>query len=926
MLTVKAMTGGETYAAHHLSNNDYYSVGETITGQWMGRGAELLGLQGDVTMKDFDAIRLARDPATGEFLRQRHSADKFAKDGEQIATARNLYDFTVSAPKDLSIAAMEDPRLIEAHKAGVSEMAAEMERLAGVGVRKNGAKETAVTSNLVIARYEHDSSRELDPQLHTHLVAGNLTWHAAEREWKALNAIQIYAQREYLTEVYRNAAARVVMSLGYQIEDRLEHGKDNGFGIVGIKEETREKFSQRSAQRDAAIAKFLDENGRLPSNNEIARLVRDTRPEKLTEITTAEVKAGQRARLSLEEAQRLQDLRQAATERGSIREPAAAAPSVAYASEHIFERVSVAKDYELKTEALRHGRGRVELPEVKAEMLAQAAMGALLTARGEVATQETLQRERAMVSAINEGVGKYQPLGKGQEFVPAQRRLSAEQKAAVLQALASRDLAFNISGAAGVGKTFALKELDRGLTEARVSMTAVAPSARAVQVLQNDGLPNAMTIARLLADPNQQAQLRGQVLLVDEAGMVSSKDMSELLKLAKDQNARLVFSGDTAQIKSVSEGDALRILERESNLQTVSLRQINRQKNAEYKAAMETLRVKPAEGYEQLEKMGVIREVDWRLVGKETARAWREAAAVPNMKGEERSVLVVTRTHDQIASITHAIRADRKAHGEIGEGREFEKHRALDWTEAQKKQMRRYQQGQVLTFHKAVKGVAKNESLEVISAERDGVRARKANGQDVTLTGKQAGAYGVFERENLEISAGDRLLLQANWKEKGKNGFQATNGELVTVASVDGDAIRLQDGRQLPAAYKQFTSGYAVTAHVGQGDTADFVIAAPDGMRRDLAYVTLTRGREGLTVVTSDAIALQESIGVSGDRQSASELARRAPWVANVSPRAIGVEDHQLYQQFEQQRSAHQQRPQITQEMTHDVSHIGISY
>ena len=110
--------------------------------------------------------------------------------------------------------------------------------------------------------------------------------------------------------------------------------------------------------------------------------------------------------------------------------------------------------------------------------------------------------------------------------------------------------------------------------------------------------------------------------------------------MATRPRSRAVEAGD----------DALRILERESNLQTVSLRQISRQKDAEYRAAMETLRVKPAEGYERLEKMGVIREVDWRLVGKETARAWREAAAVPNMKGEERSVLVVTRTHDQIAS------------------------------------------------------------------------------------------------------------------------------------------------------------------------------------------------------------------------------------------------------------------------------------
>ena len=116
------MTGGETYAAHHLSNNDYYSVGESITGQWMGRGAELLGLEGAVTMEQFDAIRQGVDPSTGEFLRQRQSADRSTEreiNGRTVietAHARNLYDFTISAPKALSVQALEDPRLIEAHK------------------------------------------------------------------------------------------------------------------------------------------------------------------------------------------------------------------------------------------------------------------------------------------------------------------------------------------------------------------------------------------------------------------------------------------------------------------------------------------------------------------------------------------------------------------------------------------------------------------------------------------------------------------------------------------------------------------------------------------------------------------------------------------------------------------------------------------
>lgn len=444
------------------------------------------------------------------------------------------------------------------------------------------------------------------------MVAGNLTYDGVEGKWKALQASEIYAQREYLTEVYRNALAREVISLGYQIEGRFEHGKDRGFGIVGIQQTTLEKYSQRSAQRDQAISEFLTQNGRLPSNNEIARLVRDTRPEKLTEISTAEVKAAQLIRMSAEEAQILKDLRRLASERGSASEQATATPSLVHAREHLFERVSVVKDYELQTEALRHGRGRVGLPELKAALLAEIATGSMLSARGEVATKQSLERERQMVATINEGVDKYQPLGRARDFAVSDR-LRPEQKTAVLAVLDSRDLAVNLRGAAGTGKAVTLQELHRGLNEARRSVVAVAPTASAVEELQKVGFAQAKTVSRLLADPRQQHELAGQVLIVDEAGMVASKDMAELIGLAKAKGARIVYSGDTAQIKSVSEGDALRVLERESNLKSVSLLVVQRQTNAEYKAAVEALRNHPAEGFSKLEAMGAITEVDWRL-------------------------------------------------------------------------------------------------------------------------------------------------------------------------------------------------------------------------------------------------------------------------------------------------------------------------
>ena len=114
-----------------------------------------------------------------------------------------------------------------------------------------------------------------------------------------------------------------------------------GFGIKGISEELREKYSVRSAQRDAAIAEFVRLNGRQPSDNEVAILVRDSRNEKLTEITAPEVKARQYARMSAEEKATLKELHETALERGSVHQYAPAAASLGFAAEHTFERVSV---------------------------------------------------------------------------------------------------------------------------------------------------------------------------------------------------------------------------------------------------------------------------------------------------------------------------------------------------------------------------------------------------------------------------------------------------------------------------------------------------------------------------------------------------------------------------------------------------------
>ena len=124
------------------------------------------------------------------------------------------------------------------------------------------------------------------------------------------------------------------------------------------------------------------------------------------------------ARLTPEESLTLEQIREAVRERSQTQrlEPESAVPSLDYAKQHVFERVSVALDHELLTEALRHGRGRIDLADLKGEFSLEESNGRILQAGKEVATRESLDRERDMIERINRGIGQFERLGGQHEF------------------------------------------------------------------------------------------------------------------------------------------------------------------------------------------------------------------------------------------------------------------------------------------------------------------------------------------------------------------------------------------------------------------------------------------------------------------------------------------------------------------------------
>ena len=172
MLTMKAqysLRNAESYFREHLGVGDYYMKGQTVSGQWIGEGARELGLSGVTTEKDFLNLCQNIHPQTEEQLTPRLNSKRVSvdKDGNvhESANRRVFYDFTLSPPKSVSIAALvgNDQRIIEAHDEAVQVAMRELQIYAATRVRKQNQYAHRVTGNVVGAVFRHDTSTSVRP-------------------------------------------------------------------------------------------------------------------------------------------------------------------------------------------------------------------------------------------------------------------------------------------------------------------------------------------------------------------------------------------------------------------------------------------------------------------------------------------------------------------------------------------------------------------------------------------------------------------------------------------------------------------------------------------------------------------------------------------------------------------------------------------
>jgi len=879
--SVSALTSS-AQASSYYEADDYYAEGGLSPSQWQGQGAEALGLSGDVDREQFRALLEGRIG------------------GQQLGTFRDGqlehrpgWDVTLSAPKSVSIMAevAGDRRLIEAHGQAVQTAMAHVERhMAATRIRDGGTVARKATGNLVIASFQHGTSRAQDPQLHTHNVIMNAT-QGEDGGWRSLEPRALYQLQKQIGAIYRQELALKVRELGYEInagKECLFEIRDVPAGVIGA-------FSTRSAEIEAALVeRGTSRDAASALEKQIAAL--DTREAKVAadqaglvahwRETAAKAGFGAEVRsMILREAQsRAVDPAHRATM--AFEGENGAARAVAHAADNLGERQSLFSAAALRLEAGRIGLGRIGYDRIGAAIDTATQKGDLLERiyidrRGAefagFTTRQNVETETRMLRIETDGREALPPIasplaaakavaGAAAQAERAGHSWNPDQRAATQQLLTSRNRITAVQGYAGTAKTTTvLATFAREAGARGVAVTALAPTASAAMILGSALGTRGDTVARHLLSPMRGDPARPSLWIVDEASLLSARDTARLFELAAKHDARIVLVGDVKQLGSVEAGAAFAQLQG-AGMETARLAEIVRQTNlAAKEAVLASIEGDARKALAALDRGGgqVIESAE--RIDRFAAIAERYAALDRTGRA---STIIIEPSREGRDVLTADIRAALGRSGALtGSAVAVESLANKGLTRAEAREPLSYDKGDVVRFTRdyADKGVTRGEAyrVESIDPAKAAIVLKAEDGREVDWRLRQwgTGHSQAFLAQPIDLRAGDTIRFTRNDRETGR-----VNGARAQVLAVDREArtATVQTGRgkaetlQLDSARdRHIAHAYVDTAFAAQGRTADHVIIHADSRATNLVdqksfYVGISRARTSATIYTND--------------------------------------------------------------------------
>ncbi len=536
----------------------YYLGSGEKPGTWVGRGCADLNLSGEVTPDALAAVLGGADPAGGGSL----VTGKAAADGRLGG-----FDLTFSAPKGVSLlAALSKDKVAAgvrgAHDAAVLEALDYLQDHATWARRGHDGLRTEPTSGMVAAAFRHRTSRADDPQLHTHVVVANVV-HGDDGRWSAIWGKPIYAQSRTAGFVYQAALrANLSQSLGLQWSP-VSKGLSEPAGFSAA------QLSAFSSRRRQVVAVMDDHGATSAKAAQVAALA--TRATKSTDhdqgrqlatwwATATGVGLDPEGLAAMVGPPR--DISLSAEEQVEIRQ-ALLGPNGLTAHSSVFERRDVVRAW---AEAAGDGAHLGELESLTDAFLARPEVVALSgTGEPRYSTAGLMALEASLVdSALRQvHVGRATVSDQAlRQALEARPSLSDEQVAMVTGLATCGSGVEVVVGRAGTGKTFALDAARAAWVAGGHRVIGTSLAARAAAELESGSGIASTSLARLLIDLErpESALAKDTVVVVDEAGMVGTRDLYRLGRLTEASGAKLVLVGDPHQLSEISAGGAFAAL------------------------------------------------------------------------------------------------------------------------------------------------------------------------------------------------------------------------------------------------------------------------------------------------------------------------------------------------------------------------------
>ncbi len=801
--------------------------------------------------------------------------------------------------KSVSIAALvqQDERVLEAHHQAVAKALSVLEeRYAQTRISTGAGRMKVTTGNIAAAVFTHSTSRETEPQLHSHCVVMNAT-QLADGRWFSLSNEAAIANQKLLGQIYQNELAVALKQQGYQIEPKA-HGQ---FELVGYSPELLKAFSTRRQQ----ILKLIEEWEATGSENN--RAMRETatlvsRKRKPKEVDEGLLQRGWNALIQLKGLE-LPELPEGATQ--VIGDQPSATSVIDAAIQHCGERESVFRRTTLERFVFEHEFGVQGFEAIEGAITHSPEL--IRVADGKLTTQTALNLELNTIRLMQQGRGQVAAIVPSGTQVGSlvSHSLNPEQQNAVEMVATTPDSVMAWQGVAGAGKTYALRVLKELAQSQGYDIRGLAPSAEAAHVLGESLGIQTTTIAGLLVSQPLDEPLQPTIWIVDEAGLLSMKDAHALLRRATLEQVRVLLVGDTRQLSAVEAGNPFKSLQA-GGMTTAYLETHRRQQTGVLRSAVELVaQGQVSEGIELLAQARCVKE------GSQTQERIQQIAAdyLALTTEERESTLVLAGTNPERLALTQAMRSGLQNEGTLGaDSFVMQSLRRKDLTTAQASYLKAYAPGDVLVpiqdYRK--QGLIRGEQYRVIAvnSEAQQVVLETPSGSVLSINPAACPRKTVYTTQAIPIAVGDRLKWTRN---NAKAGIRNGQGFVVTGLEADGTAT-IRDGAGQASTINLSGNQYidydwVSTTYSSQGKTAERVLALlGETTNREAFYVAISRAKRAVTLYTTSQADLVQLAQASRAKENVSDYVpltqqvmtygqyeqRQPDPIPSFDPRAVG--------------------------------------